>query len=541
MLTFDVAGEAVVIDPEVVIVAGYTGRDGAAVQRHIEELADEGVPAPASVPTYLALPPAAVAQADGITTIHAETSGEAEIALVVDGGRRFVTLASDHTDRRAETFDMAIAKFACPKLLASRAWPYEVVAGHWDQLCLRSWVDDGSGRTVARPALAGGAYATILSDAARDAAGPGGRPDGPLARSIVAVKDLIAVRGVPLRAGARLRSDTPPEPRDATVVARVRAAGAVIVGTTTLHEFAFGVTGVNEECGTPVNPAAPGAAPGGSSSGSAVAVAEGSATLALGTDTGGSVRIPASLCGVIGFKPRIGTYPTDGVLPLAPSLDHVGLLARSLDELGLAHRVLAPREWEERPRIGVVGFDPDELARSDDAVMKAVDRVLRLLDRAGCELREVRLPPASDVFEASTVILLAEAAATHGAGSGDLEGYGADVAARLATGAGIPATTYVGALRRQAEIVRAMVELLQSVEFLVGPTTLTTAPDLASAHAPEVAAKLVATTRLANLAGHPALSLPAPADGPPVGVQVQAADNPSVLAAARLVTLLPPD
>jgi Asp-tRNA(Asn)/Glu-tRNA(Gln) amidotransferase A subunit family amidase len=198
---------------------------------------------------------------------------------------------------------------------------------------------------LARAELArnGGAFSVLLDgDARRDAARARrelatGRPARPLEGSTLAVKDLVAVRGQRIGAGSASRAGAPPESEDAAIVAALRSSGAVVVGLAALHELAFGSTGVNEYEGTPRNPFGSGLIPGGSSSGSAVAVATGAASLAIGTDTGGSVRVPAALCGVVGFKPAFGEYSLGGVLPLAPSLDHAGLLGSSVEIVRRAH------------------------------------------------------------------------------------------------------------------------------------------------------------------------------------------------------------
>jgi hypothetical protein len=146
-LTFDVAGEQLSARPAGVVIAGFTGRDAAAVERHVAELEAEGVPRPASVPAFYPAPAALLTQEPEIAVVHDGTSGEAEIALLVVGGQRYVTLASDHTDRRAETLDVGLSKLACPKPIARAAWRYEDVAPHWDALRIRSWIwEDGERR-----------------------------------------------------------------------------------------------------------------------------------------------------------------------------------------------------------------------------------------------------------------------------------------------------------------------------------------------------------------------------------------------------------
>jgi Asp-tRNA(Asn)/Glu-tRNA(Gln) amidotransferase A subunit family amidase len=402
----------------------------------------------------------------------------------------------------------------------------------------------------ARPVEAGGPWVRRRPEGLLVAeASEGGRPAGPLDSAVVAVKDLIAVSGLPPGAGSRTRAGAPPASADAPVVAALRAAGAVVAGTVALHELAFGVSGVNDEVGFPGHPQDPTRIPGGSSSGSAVAVADGSADLAVGTDTGGSVRIPAALCGVVGFKPAFGTYPTGGVLPLAPSLDHVGLLAGSVGEVARAHAVLTggPRAPGAAPRQDGLrlGVDRAALAAASPEVRGAVDVALGALADAGCRLVEVAWPDADEVFDVSTAILFAEAAEVHrelmASPSADL--LGAPVAARLRAGADMTPAALAAARASVARITAAARVALapeaapagagaqaRLVDAVVGPTVALTAPPVEAARTdPDLARALVAGTRLANITGLPALTLPVPTVGLPVGLQLVAAGNEAVL------------
>lgn len=154
-MNFSVLGEQITLEFEAVIIAGFTGRDRARVLQHVEELASAGVRPPANVPTFYLVSPDTLTQADVITMLHPDTSGEVEIALLVTSGDIYITAASDHTDRRLERQDIALSKQICPKVLAREAWPLTLVAGHWDQLRLRSWVQNGTGRTAYQSGLAG--------------------------------------------------------------------------------------------------------------------------------------------------------------------------------------------------------------------------------------------------------------------------------------------------------------------------------------------------------------------------------------------------
>lgn len=380
-----------------------------------------------------------------------------------------------------------------------------------------------------RLAREGGAYVLLLDEQ---------RGDGALAGMPVAVKDLIDVSGALTRCGSPLREGAPTATADAPAVAALRAAGARLVGKTALHQFAFGATGVNEWEGTPRNPHDRSRIPGGSSSGSAVAVAEGSCVAALGTDTGGSVRVPAALCGVFGVKPSYGLISNAGVFPLAPSLDHVGVLAPNVASAREVLAVLAPGvEWTGRaPRR--VGIDRRALEESSRAVSRAVEDALRRWD---VEMRDVLLPDPDEVMRASTTLLFAEAADVHReAFQRHPEAYLPSVRERLARGLAIPEDEREAA-RRSARRMRVEVEeLLREVDVVVGPTVAFTAPTLAQAMAdPEMGSRLVRWTRLWNLVGLPAASVPLRSARLPVGAQIAArADDDALAAAASLEAAL---
>lgn len=375
----------------------------------------------------------------------------------------------------------------------------------------------------------GGAYTAVFDV-------PASRPSGApraLEGLRFAVKDLIAVAGHPLGAGSAVRDDAAPEPADAAIVAELRALGAVLVGTTTMHEFAFGVTGVNHHAGTAHNPADPARIPGGSSSGSAVAVANGSVPLAIGTDTGGSVRIPAALCGVVGFKPTYGVYPTDGVFPLSPTLDHVGLLASDVATAARVHHALG-FPVDDAGAIRRVGVVDAELETADDDVAERVVAAIRQLEATGTVITAVDWPDGEKVVAASTTIMFSEAAAVH---RGELlrrpSAYGADVRARLEQGQAIPAADYEAALRAREDLRSRVRAALADVDCVLGPTVGLVAPRVEEAAAPTLAARLVANTRLANVTGVAAISVPLPGDGLPVGLQISSISDARLLDIAR--------
>jgi len=351
----------------------------------------------------------------------------------------------------------------------------------------------------------------------------------PLAGLVLAVKDNIAVAGQPIGAGSATRAAAPAEPCDAPVLARLRGAGAALAGTVTMHELACGVTGVNAFAGTPANPAAPGCVPGGSSSGSAIAVAEGSADLALGTDTGGSCRIPAAFCGVVGFKPAFGSYPVERVLALAPSLDCVGLLAREARHVAAAHRTLGGGGAivAELPRR--IGYSRAQAEAAHPVIGVRLEQLLGAVSALGCEVVEVRWPHDDDVFAIGTTIFLAEAAAQLGQLVADpSHPLGEDVRARLQTGLGIPAVDYISASEQRVALRRSALAVLAEVDCVIGPTV----PILAPALSDDVAVRtpeIVANTRFANISGLPAISIPSP-QRPPSGVQLIAAEDAATIA-----------
>lgn len=383
----------------------------------------------------------------------------------------------------------------------------------------------------------GGSYTAVLADEARLAAEVVSRtrPAPALAGMTVAVKDLIAVAGHRIGAGSAAWVDEAPAAGDAPVVARLRQLGAVIVGLTALHEIAFGVTGINDVAGWPRNPHDSDRIPGGSSSGSAVAVAQGSAEVAVGTDTGGSLRIPAALCGVVGYKPAYGTYPTQGVLPLSPTLDHVGFMARRVAPLRRLHAAFGFDTGRDvlPSRVGVGLGDLEE---ADGPVAERVRGALAVLQRRGVSVLEVSWPDADAVVAVSTAVMFAEAAAVHRSTLVDRAArYGEDVRHRLLQGLAIPAATYAAALDRRTELRAQVAAVLAGVDCVVGPTVGLLAPTEEEGRRPSAPVRLVRHTRLANVVGAPALSLPLPGDGLPVGLQVMARDDARLLGMAAAI------
>ncbi|HWD77579.1 MAG TPA: amidase [Kribbella sp.] len=364
-------------------------------------------------------------------------------------------------------------------------------------------------------------------DGARKAAAAHDRT-GALAGVPVLVKEIIEVEGLPYRCGSASMSGTGQQ--DAEVVRRLRAAGAIVIGLSHTHEFAYGCTGTSNRLGPCRNPHDPTRMTGGSSSGSAAAVAAGVVPLALGTDTAGSVRIPAALCGVVGFKPAYNTFPTDRVFPLSQSLDHVGVLTRTANDAAYALAALTTshsRPAPPTPRLGVV-TNPEYLQLSPE-VSSAWTAAVQAFGAV-----EVQLPDWEHSFTTAANLQGPEAAANHATRSHDL--YQPDVQQRLREAAQVRPTDYERARKDAVAITNELDAVLSTVDAVLTPTVLTTAPLIDAAATLdgglEVRKQLLNNTRLANLTRHPAVSLPIPADGLPVGLQIIAKSNEQAAAIA---------
>lgn len=338
---------------------------------------------------------------------------------------------------------------------------------------------------------------------------PGVVPPGVLR---VAVKDAIDVAGTVTTAGsAAVRERAVPAAVDAACLAGVRAAGAVIVGKTTLTEMCVSPVGDNAVFGTPVNPLAPERVPGGSSSGSAVAVAGHEADVGLGTDTGGSVRIPAACCGIVGLKTTWGRVPSAGVWPLAPSLDTVGVLGRDVAAIAAGLRLIAPGATAAPAPARVVGRL--RIDGVDAAVEKHVDAAL---DAAGLTVRPVELDGWDATFPALDAIILGELWREHH-DLIDADGVGDFVAVALRAGRAMPADRVAAALevrtRWRAEVTAALAD----VDVLALPTLPGVPPPVTD----YLGFPFTQLTAPVNLAGVPALAMPVPSPGLPVPASLQ--------------------
>jgi amidase len=336
----------------------------------------------------------------------------------------------------------------------------------------------------------------------------------------VAVKDLIDLAGVPTTAACRALAEVAePAARDATCMKEIRrreAAGEVwLVGKTNLHELAYGTTGVNPWYGTPVNPRYPHVLPGGSSSGSATAVAGGDAVVGLGSDTGGSVRIPAACCGIAGLKTTWGRIPLTGVWPLSPSLDTIGPLAADVAGLVTGMQLLEPGFATGDATGVVVGR-----VRLDEEVNPLVDAAIdRAIAAAGFEVTDVALPGWRAAWEAGDVILSAEAWRVDGPLlAANPRGIGEVTAKRIAAGESVTTSAEAAARRTQLSWQHALEAELAEVHVLALPVLRDLPPEVDSAPV-----GLNRLTLPVNVAGLPALSLPAgEVGGRPVAVQLVA-------------------
>ena len=398
------------------------------------------------------------------------------------------------------------------------------------------------------------AFITVCADAAlaaaRDAetALAAGRPVGPLHGVPIGLKDLVDTRGVRTTGGSRILADRVPD-RDATVTTRLAAAGAIMLGKLNMHEFAYGPEGLNEHYGQTRNPwdlAVP-RVPGGSSSGSGAAVAAGLVPAALGSDTGGSIRIPASLCGITGLKPTYGRVSRAGVLPLSWSMDHVGPMARSAADCALVLGAMAGVDAADPTtstrsvpdytvalgrdvkglRVGVLrgvfaeGLVPD--------LRTALDRAVRQLEGLGALVDEVTLEHAAHVPAASLAVVAVEALAYHARFMRTRpQDYQRDVRERLFSGAFVSGLHYVRAQQIRA-LVRAEVDdALAQRDVLLAPSTPIAATPLGERDVTvdgvpvDVRSSLLKFTRAFNFSGHPSCSVPCgvTADGFPLGMQI---------------------
>lgn len=398
------------------------------------------------------------------------------------------------------------------------------------------------------------AFLTICAESAREEAKRAerelarGRRRGPLHGLPISTKDNIFTRGVRTTAGSKLMAEFVPA-EDAAVVRRLRTAGAILLGKTNLNEFAYGVTGENPHYGATRNPWDTERMTGGSSAGSSAAVAAGMCFGSVGTDTGGSCRIPPALCGIVGLKPTYGRVSVEGVVPLSTTLDHVGPIARSVQDAALLLAVMGARSRREAAAFGQISEQlpgnprgkfhglrigrPKEyyFDRIDPAVLAAVEAAILFFEKRGAQICAVELPGLSESEQAGNHIALPEATHFHRSTEWFPERaaeYSEDVRKRLELGLEVRAAEYLHALDVQRRCKRELDLALEEVDAIVAPTVPIPAPRIGekTAHignAEEtVRATLLRLCRPANLTGHPAISVPCgfTQGGLPIGLQI---------------------
>jgi len=379
--------------------------------------------------------------------------------------------------------------------------------------------------------------AALAEAAARDEELARGIDRGPLHGIPIAHKDLMRTKGIRTTAGSKIFADYVPR-RDAAIVTRLREAGAVSLGKTGLHELAYGITSNNPHYGAIHNPWDLKRISGGSSGGSAVAVAAGMLPFATGTDTGGSIRVPASFCGIVGLKPTYGRVNARGVLPLSFSQDHVGPLTRTVRDAAIAFQAMVddPSDYvppADSDLTGLrIGFPQNFfLERVDPEVEASIRRAFDSAAAAAASVVEVTVPDMEALRSAAVTCQLVEATAALRPFLDRRADFGADVLAMLDRGTTIPGIDYIDAQRTRRRIGRQFAKLFEQVDCIFTPTTPTTAPEIGQTTleiqgvAEEVRAAATRFTRGLNALGLPAISIPCgfSRGGLPIGLQIVAA------------------
>ena len=415
-------------------------------------------------------------------------------------------------------------------------------------------------------------FITLLPDAAMASARQAerdlraGRDRGPLHGIPVSLKDLFNTGGVRTTSGSRIYDTFVPD-EDCTVAARFREGGAILLGKLNMHQFAYGPTGENPDYGHMHNPWNPELVSGGSSGGSGSATAAGQCTITTGSDTGGSIRIPAALCGIVGLKPTYGRVSRYGLTPLAWSMDHPGPMVRTVEDAAIAMNVIAGHDPRDVASVNLpvpdytasltgplvnrngrglrIGVPRQHFeAPIDPEVRQAVNDALSHLESLGAEVLEVDFPEFNDAAAISTTMLMSEAsAALRDLLASDGDKLYEPVRLRLEAGLFISAADYLRAQQGRAVFDRAARRLLDDVDLLAGPTEPVTAPPLlqqrvlAGEQETGTVAALTQYTRPYNITGFPAISIPCgfSSDDLPIGLQLAGRpfDEETVLRAAH--------
>ncbi|SFK25684.1 amidase [Bradyrhizobium sp. Gha] len=370
-----------------------------------------------------------------------------------------------------------------------------------------------------------------LAAAAFDDSERAGEACSPVAGLPISVKDLFDVKDEVTLAGARARDDSPPAPCDAPVISRLRSAGAVLIGRTNMTQFAYSAVGLNPHFGTPGNPWDRARTPGGSSSGAAVSVADRMAVAAIGSDTVGSIRVPAAFCGVVGFKPTQRRVPRDGAIPLSMTLDTVGPLARSVEDCALVFGVIAgeepaPTDGCDLSSLRLAIPKGKMLEGLDSEVAGAFTRACNMASRAGAKILEIDVPQleAFLALNPNATIQAVEAMVWHRnlIGRRGAE-YDPNVRARIEAGDRIAATAYVDCLMRRGPLTHELGRLTACFDAMIMPTVPIIAPSIEACMRDEssIRAQLIRNTSPFNYFDRPAISIPIQEPGSaPVGLML---------------------
>jgi aspartyl-tRNA(Asn)/glutamyl-tRNA(Gln) amidotransferase subunit A len=418
-------------------------------------------------------------------------------SLIIDHARSFVSGAASSQSLTEE----CLARIADP-------------AGEGKRTFIKVWADEA--RAAAR---------------AQDGLRKIGYAPSPIAGIPISVKDMLDVAGEVTLAGTKALDDAPPATQDSPVVRRLKSAGAVLTGRTNMAQFAFSIVGLNPHFGTPGNPWDRTRIPGGSSSGAAVSVADGMSVAAIGSDTVGSIRAPAALCGIVGFRPTQRSVPLQGTIPLSVTLDTVGPLARTVHDSALVYAAISGEPWRELNPLGIKGLrlaipQTRVLDELSPAVSQAFDRASRRLVGAGAELADARFGYFEEIEARNGcgVIEYVDALAWHKELL-DRRGqdYDPNVRGRVEKGATIAAWEYAAMQEWRRDLITRFDEDTFGYDALILPTVATTAPTMEECERDEgaIRAKLLRNPSLFNFLDRPAITIPIQAPGEaPVGLMI---------------------